>query len=110
MKSRGVGRDTRRGRWPAAILGAVVLAVVGTGLWAGGAGAATGSHPLASAPAQQQSARVRAAAGTTGGIITMREGNMDMAMTRLSGKAPTWAELQRVYTMVHSAEAATAKY
>lgn len=103
MKSLQVGRLTRRGRWSATILGAVMISAVGTGLWARGAGAATGSHPPVNG--QQQ-----AAAGTAGSIITMRQGNMDMAMTRLSGKAPTWAELQRVYTMVHSAATAMAKY
>src|SRR6266566_9552543 len=93
MKATRVGRRTRRGLWSAAILGVVTAAVVGTGIWAGTTGAATGAAPRGSAPAARQSTQTqtRAAAGTAGGIITMRQGNMEMAMTRLSGKAPTWA-------------------
>ena len=100
---------TRRGRTSAALLGVVTTAVIGTGLWAGTAGAAAGA-PQGSAPAPQPSAQTQTSAAGTTGITTMRQGNMEMAMTRLSGKAPTWAEVQRVYTMVHSAAAATAKY
>jgi len=112
MTSPRLGRYTRRGWWSAIMLGAVMSAVVGTGHWAQPAGAAVGSHSPRSTLGQRQSAptQEKAAAGTTDGIITMRQGNMEMAMTRLSGKAPTWAELQRVYTMVRSAAAATAKY
>ena len=103
MKSLPAGRLTRRCSRPATMLGAVVIAVVGAVLWAGMAGAASGSHPLVGA-------RQRATAGTPGGIVTIRQGNMDMAMTRLSGKAPTWAELQRVYAMVQRGATAMAKY
>jgi len=99
MISAQVGTRTGRGRRAAVLLGALATAVVGTSLWMGMAGAA---------PSTQ--AQATAAAGTTGSIITMRQGAMEMAMTRLSGKTPTWAELQRVYTMVHSAAGATAQY
>jgi hypothetical protein len=40
----------------------------------------------------------------------MREGGLEMLMTPLSGKAPTWAEIQQVYKTVSIAAAATAKY
>ncbi len=100
---------TGRGRTAAIlILGGVTTAVIGTGHWAEPAGATAGTHPARNAPTPWT--RARAAAGTPGGIITMRQGNMEMAMTRLSGEAPTWAEVQRVYTMVHSAATATARY
>ena len=103
MKSLQVGRHARRGGRPAALLGAAMLAVLGTGLWSGMAGAASGPH-------QRVSAQQQAATGTPNDIIRMRQGNMDMVMTRLSGKAPTWTELQRVYSMVHRGATAMAKY
>jgi len=112
MTSTRVRRHTGRGRWSTAILGVVTTAAISTGIWTGTAGAAAGAPPRGNASAGRPSTPMsaRTAAGTPGGLITMRQGNMEMAMTRLSGKAPTWAELQRVYTMVRSAAAATATY
>jgi len=43
-------------------------------------------------------------------IMTMYEGAMEMQMYPLSGKAPTWDELSRVYHMLDKARLATAKY
>jgi hypothetical protein len=48
--------------------------------------------------------------GHTGGLMLMREGGLEMRMTPLSGKAPTWSEIQQVYRTVSIAAAATAKY
>ncbi len=43
-------------------------------------------------------------------MMTMYEGAMEMQMYPLSGKAPTWDELSRVYHMLDKARLATAKY
>jgi hypothetical protein len=47
---------------------------------------------------------------TAGTLMTMTEGAMQMQMTPLSGRAPTWSEIRRVYRIVSAQVAATAKY
>jgi hypothetical protein len=46
----------------------------------------------------------------SGGLITMVEGPLQMQMIPLTGKAPTWDEIAKVYHMLAQARAATAKY
>ena len=49
-------------------------------------------------------------AAATPKMMTMYEGAMEMQMYPLSGKAPTWDEVSRVYHMLDKARLATAKY
>jgi hypothetical protein len=51
-------------------------------------------HPHVATPADGSPS------GQTGGLMLMREGGLEMLMTPLSGKAPTWAEIQQVYRTV----------
>ena len=110
MKSLQLGRLTRRGRWSATILGAIMIAGLGTGLLGGRPEPRPGRIRRGARWPSGKARQQRVAAGKPDGLITVRQGNMEMAMTRLSGRPPTWAELQRVYTMVHSAATAMAKY
>jgi hypothetical protein len=45
-----------------------------------------------------------------GRLITMVEGPLQMQVIPLTGKAPTWDEISRVYRMLAQARAATVKY
>jgi hypothetical protein len=47
---------------------------------------------------------------TTDTLMTMTEGALQMQMTPLSGRAPTWTEIRSVYRIVSAQVAATAKY
>ena len=46
----------------------------------------------------------------SGRLITMVEGPLQMQVIPLTGKAPTWDEISRVYRMLARARAAMAKY
>jgi hypothetical protein len=46
----------------------------------------------------------------SGALGTMTEGALQMQMTPLTGRAPTWADVSRVYKVVSAQVAATAKY
>lgn len=110
-----------------ALVGALVAVVGATALIGGGMAALTPSQAAATT-AQRAAvvAALRAQApaptptmapmpGMGSGpaptkLITMTEGALQMQVLPLSGKAPTWDEVSRVYHMLDRARAATAKY
>lgn len=96
----------RAGRKKAAttLVAASVVGALGVTAWSSTAGAARMPGRLVVAQAHG------ASAGQAGGLIRMTEDGLEMVMTPLSGKAPTWAEIQQVYRTVRRAAAATAKY
>jgi hypothetical protein len=92
-----------------------VIAIGGAGvtLWSGTAGAHSAAVRTVTRGAHRHDAVPRtggASSGQTGGLIRMTEGGLEMVMTPLSGKAPTWSEIQQVYRTVRTAAAATATY
>jgi hypothetical protein len=63
--------------------------------------------PLDRMPGMRMGGSVHAPGGAP---FVMREGPLQMRVIPLSGKAPTWAEISKVYGMLSRAEAATMRY
>lgn len=85
-------------------------AALGIAIALGPLSVALGSSSAPPARAATRTARGPAGQTGAGGLIRMTEGGLEMQMTPLSGQAPTWADIQHVYTTVSIAAAATAPY
>jgi len=110
---------TRRGAWAFALAFAVVGSL-GGGVADATGHAVTGPHAARAAQAPVSSTRMGGAGmdmcapatgpgGTTAPMI-MDEGGLQMEMYPTSCTPPTWAELDRVHTMLARVKAATDKY
>ncbi len=103
-------------RRPALVRTATALAITGLGLAlcatvvapSGLAGPSTAVLAASTSPSEMSSTTT--AAGTSAGVITMTEGAMEMRMTRLSGQAPTWTDIQQAYRRLAPYQALVTRY
>ena len=121
---RDPGRSERGNRrWRGRRLGGIAIAVLGAALLVAATARGPATAALHSISTAGPSAIVTPTSGrdpvpgrtTTGtpppgSLITMVEGPLQMQVIPLTGKAPTWDEISRVYRMLAQARAATAKY
>jgi hypothetical protein len=87
----------------------LTLALCATALPSSGlAGPSTTVFADSTTPSQMSSRTI--SSGTAAGIVTMTEGAMEMRMTRLSGQAPTWSDIQQAYRRLAPYQALITRY
>jgi hypothetical protein len=104
-------------------LGGIAIAVLAAALLVAATGHALATGALWSSTTARPSATITPTAAMgpmpgmsitgmlpSGRLITMVEGPLQMQVIPLTGKAPTWDEIAKVYRMLAQAKAATAKY